>query len=93
MRLAGGQELDNQRLPRLDVHPDLLAGAKAVKERRGRQHADVGVGLPEFVVLEKNLGIEQEAQHFVAAHGSAGFLLQRPLGGVEIHGLEVRPGA
>ena len=45
MRLADRQELDDQRLARLDLDRDFLARLQAVEEDRRRQDAGVGVRL------------------------------------------------
>ena len=45
VRIADGQELDDQRLALFDVHADFIAGVHAVEEHRRGQHAHVGMFL------------------------------------------------
>ena len=84
VRVAHRQELDDQRLARLDVHADLLAGLHAEEERGRRQHAGVGV----FVLVGGELGedarVEQVRHHLALADGALELLLQLFARGGEI---------
>ena len=61
MGVACGEEFDDQRFAGFDLNGDFFAGLQAVEEAWSREHADVGVGLEEFVVLEEDFRVQQIA--------------------------------
>ncbi len=69
MRIAGRQELENERLPWLDLNGDLFARGQAVKKHGRWQDADIRVSVAEFVVLHEYIRIEKITQEIVRANG------------------------
>ena len=63
VRVADGEELDDQRLAFLDFDADFLADLLAVEENRRREHAGVGVLLLVGGELLEDLRIEQIREH------------------------------
>ncbi len=59
MRIADGQEADDQRLPFLDFRCEFLACLLAVEENRRGEHAGIGILLLMSGELFKDLWIEQ----------------------------------
>src|SRR5580692_2207540 len=84
MRVAAGQEFQDQGFAGLDVDRDFLTGFQAVEERRRGENAYVGVRLAEFVVLEEDVGIEKIAEERVAFDFVAELFLERGLFVVEV---------
>src|SRR5262252_7127534 len=76
MRFADGKKLDDHRFAGFDLDSDLLARLQAVEESGSRQHTHVGVGLPELVELQENVGIKKVAQQRIGGDGMAGLPLQ-----------------
>jgi len=76
MRIADGQELDDEPLSLLDLDSDFLAELQAVEKRRSGKNADIGISLAELVVFQKDFGIQKIAQQFVATDGVADFFLE-----------------
>src|SRR5271157_6515492 len=62
LRVAQGDELDDQRFAWLDVHAHLLARLHAEEEDRGRQHAGVRILLLVGIELREHTWIEKIAE-------------------------------
>src|SRR5215471_9176559 len=71
MRFADGKKLDDYRFAGFDFDSDLLARLQTVEESGGRQHTHVGVGLPELVELQENVGIKKVTEQRIGGHGTA----------------------
>src|SRR5207245_8318619 len=93
VRVADGQELDNQRLALLDVYADFFAGLHAVEEDGRWQHAGVGI----LVLMAGELGedprIEELGDHVAVVDTALELLFQLAARGREIGGRQAGAGA
>src|SRR6202012_3102359 len=76
MWIACREKFDDERFAGFDVYRDFFAGFQAEEKRRRRKHADIGIVLLEFVVLEEDFRIEQVTQQVVAIDGVADALFE-----------------
>ncbi len=76
MRFADGKKSHDHRLARLNLDRNLFARLQAIEKGRRRQHTRIRVGLPEFVVFQINVRIEQVAKQRVNLDRVTYFFLQ-----------------
>ena len=61
LRVADGQQLDDERFARLQLNRDLFAALETVEELRRRQHIERPPRRPRFRELEEHLRVHQIA--------------------------------
>ena len=76
VRVADRQELDDQRLARLDIDAGFLARLHAVEEHVGRQNARVRIVALMFGEIGEHARIEQIGQHVAIGGRELGFLFE-----------------
>ncbi len=84
VRIADGQERDDQRLARLDVDGNLFARFEAGEEDGGRQTAGVAILAAMLDEVLEHLGIQQAGDDVLVGRFAAEEFPQRVAGGVEI---------
>src|SRR5712672_3630249 len=79
MRIARGEEFDDERFALFDLDSDFLTGPQTIEKCGSRQPTDVGICLAKFIVFQEDVRIEQVAQQIVASNRMSDFLFERLL--------------